>query len=369
MKRLLAIRFLGSVVLTPLLCGAPLGTYIFSGKASGSVGSQIFSGATLSVTGTADTQNIEQGFLPFKEIDFSPGAAVLTISGVGSATFSGLVFIVDNYGNGLLLLGGLFSPLGASDIIELTDADLGSSIFATYFLNTSIGPIGPAPDRAIASWQGISTSLGTVSLTSYTDVTFQAIVVPEPTSYILVVSGLLSLVALLHRRKLRPLNFPGTKRSSPWLSNDQSFPLRLSKRILTLFRDDHEVENLDDSRIDAHRRESCPFAPFRPNNHSVCVNWPSLNPAANKSESQIYLAISSLAIHLGRNHHVHGSEQLIPLSKQRLTRFSVPLRLKPQKLELWRQDYNRERPHSALADRTPDEFTRRLEGRPFGAAF
>ncbi len=36
-----------------------------------------------------------------------------------------------------------------------------------------------------------------------------------------------------------------------------------------------------------------------------------------------------------------------------------------EKLERWRQDYNRERPHSALADRTPGEFARRLEGRPF----
>ena len=36
-----------------------------------------------------------------------------------------------------------------------------------------------------------------------------------------------------------------------------------------------------------------------------------------------------------------------------------------KKLERWRQDYNQERPHTALDDRTPDEFARALSVRPF----
>jgi putative transposase len=36
-----------------------------------------------------------------------------------------------------------------------------------------------------------------------------------------------------------------------------------------------------------------------------------------------------------------------------------------QKLENWRGDYNQNRPHSALADRTPEEFASILSGRPF----
>lgn len=35
------------------------------------------------------------------------------------------------------------------------------------------------------------------------------------------------------------------------------------------------------------------------------------------------------------------------------------------KLEDWRHDYNQKRPHSALADRTPEEFARELGLRPF----
>jgi putative transposase len=36
-----------------------------------------------------------------------------------------------------------------------------------------------------------------------------------------------------------------------------------------------------------------------------------------------------------------------------------------KKLELWRHDYNQNRPHSALADRTPEEFAQKLGLRPF----
>ena len=36
-----------------------------------------------------------------------------------------------------------------------------------------------------------------------------------------------------------------------------------------------------------------------------------------------------------------------------------------EKLEHWRRDYNQKRPHTALADRTPEEFARARGGRPF----
>lgn len=37
-----------------------------------------------------------------------------------------------------------------------------------------------------------------------------------------------------------------------------------------------------------------------------------------------------------------------------------------EKIERWRRDYNQNRPHSALDDRTPQEFVGALEARPFG---
>jgi putative transposase len=36
-----------------------------------------------------------------------------------------------------------------------------------------------------------------------------------------------------------------------------------------------------------------------------------------------------------------------------------------EKLDRWRRDYNEKRPHTGLADRTPEEFVRTLGGRPF----
>ena len=36
-----------------------------------------------------------------------------------------------------------------------------------------------------------------------------------------------------------------------------------------------------------------------------------------------------------------------------------------EKLQCWQRDYNQTRPHSALADRTPEEFARTIGGKPF----
>lgn len=195
--------FWGILALTPLLHANAV-TYTFRGVANGSVGTQTFLDATVTVTAKSDTSNVEAGFAQFNEIDFIPGTATLAISGFGSGTFDDLVYIVDNYGSDVLLLGGLF-PSGNADIIELTDADLGSPVFSNYFLTTSLGPIGPSPDEAVASWQNIPTTLGDVSLTTYGAISFQATVGPEPSGQYLVVTGLFAtgIAALLMRWRRR----------------------------------------------------------------------------------------------------------------------------------------------------------------------
>lgn len=191
--------FLGLLALTPLLHANAV-TYTFTGVAIGSVGAQTFLDATVTVTAKSDTNNVEAGFTQFNEIDFMAGAATVGISGIGSGTFDDLVYIVDNYGSDVLLLGGLF-PSGNADIIELTDADLGRPVFSNYFLTTSLGPIGPAPDEAVASWQNIPTTLGDVSLTTYGAISFQATVAPEPSGQCLFLIGLFATgsAALLMR--------------------------------------------------------------------------------------------------------------------------------------------------------------------------
>lgn len=189
--------------MNPLLNAGQIMTYVVSGTASGSVQSSngnstdTFSNVALTITGTADVNTLgESPAFGFNEIDFQPGAALLTISGLGSATFSNLVFIVDNYRNGVLVLGGSFTPTTGLDIVEMTDSDVGSNVFSTYFLDTSIGPVGPAPDEAVASWQNIQTSFGGVTVTSYDDVTFSAAAVPEPGSLMTTIGGLALLLVL-----------------------------------------------------------------------------------------------------------------------------------------------------------------------------
>jgi hypothetical protein len=172
--------------------------------ANGSIGAQTFLDTTVTVTAKSDTNNVGGGFAQFNEIDFMPGAATLAISGIGSGAFDDLVYIVDNYGSDVLLLGGLF-PSGNADIIKLTDADLGRPVFSNYFLTTSLGPIGPAPDEVVASWQNIPTTLGDVSLTTYGAISFQTTVGPEPSGQSLFLMGLFATgsAALLMRRGRR----------------------------------------------------------------------------------------------------------------------------------------------------------------------
>ena len=118
-----------------------LGHLCFCRRRERSVGAKTFANATLNVTGTADITNIGNGGpFPFNEIDFHPGSAVLSISGVASSTFTNLVYIVE---------------------------------------------------------------LGSVTITSYTNVAVQAEVVPEPGNYRLLGAGLLLLARLFRRKMLR----------------------------------------------------------------------------------------------------------------------------------------------------------------------
>jgi hypothetical protein len=104
---LLRVCVLGIVAVAPLVHAGTLANYVFSGTANGSIGAHTFTDATLNVTGIADIQNIENvSAFSFNEIDFLPRAASLTITGLGSGTFTNLVYIVGNYGTGALLLGG-----------------------------------------------------------------------------------------------------------------------------------------------------------------------------------------------------------------------------------------------------------------------
>ena len=163
----------------PLSAGS-IGTYIFTGTASGTAGSASFTGVTLTISATGDigligpcTGGSPQCFL----LDISNGSAAISIGGVGSGTFSAQTYVFDNQ---TAFAGAVGFGL-VSDDIQIHDTDLGSTIFSTYDLATSLGPICCVTDPSTPDWVNLPTTLGNTTISSYTDVSFQAIVgVPEP---------------------------------------------------------------------------------------------------------------------------------------------------------------------------------------------
>jgi len=185
-------------MLAPAAFASAIGTYVFTGVASGSLGGTNFTNATLTITATGDTQNIQPGFNSFNELDFAPGDTKVTISGIGTAGFTNFIYVVDDFGTGVLNLGGLFSQ-GNLVLISMTNASVGSTAFSNYFLSTSLGPLGEAADN-VTNWLNLPTSSGPLSLDSYTNVSFQAGVTPEPRTFVLLPLGLAALL-LIKKRK------------------------------------------------------------------------------------------------------------------------------------------------------------------------
>ena len=79
-----------------------------------------------------------------------------------------------------------FSDEGATnccDIVQIYDGAIGSTAYATYNLQSTIAAQTPeASDPSTSDWIGLNTTLGSFTVTSYSNVTFQvtAATVPEP---------------------------------------------------------------------------------------------------------------------------------------------------------------------------------------------
>src|SRR6266853_543972 len=174
--RILALIVLVLSAASPVFADS-IGTYTFTGTASGTIGGTVFSNAALTVTASGFISTITNGAGIFL-LNVPGGSASFTIIGVGSGTFTDATYVFDNTGLGIAGFGDL-GPSPCCDIIQIRDSDIGSSAFASYDLKSSIGPLGGAPDPALAQWVGRNTSLGSFTVTQYNGVTFQA-TVPEP---------------------------------------------------------------------------------------------------------------------------------------------------------------------------------------------
>lgn len=144
--------------------------YELSGTATGTLGTQSFTGASFTFTGYADTTGV---------FEIAPGVLVnpltsgtVTLSGFGSADVLDPFYFYVNQG----IPGAGLIDLYSGDVIDVT-----ADAFSTYDNASSIGPI--AVDEAALT--PFDTTNGTLSLSSL-DLQFTATVavssVPEPST-------------------------------------------------------------------------------------------------------------------------------------------------------------------------------------------
>jgi hypothetical protein len=190
-------------ILCLALCGPAFsGTLTFTGTATGTIGSTPFTDAMLTVSAPADLSTVMCA-AGTCDVIIGAGFASFTINGVSSGTFTDPTYFFDNqtstfYGTPAGMVG--FGDGG--DLIQMYGALIGTSVFATYNLQSAIGPLGPQfSDPSALSWASINTSLGAFSVTSFSNFTFQVsdtapvATAPEPASFALLGAGLCAILA------------------------------------------------------------------------------------------------------------------------------------------------------------------------------
>jgi uncharacterized protein (TIGR03437 family) len=161
---------LGIIVSAATALAGQTGVFTFSGTATGTIGGTSFTNATLTVTGSGDVSTVScTGGTCM--LNLPVGATSFTIGGVGSGTFTFTSYFFDAQASGVAGFGV------GGDLIQIHDDAIGKTVFTTYDLQSTIGPLGPqAEDPSESDWVGMPTTLGGFTVTSFTNVTFQAVV-------------------------------------------------------------------------------------------------------------------------------------------------------------------------------------------------
>jgi len=168
--------------------------YSFTGTGSGTVGVAGFNDAAFTVSIDADTNDVafQSSLGAFGILNLG---GTIDITGVGVAGFTLPLFVFG--GNGLNAIG--FGNFSQGNLIAIFEPGLG---LAGYDLASNFGPVTSANDN-LDQFANVATSLGTLTYSTMSDVAFVSTInaVPEPSTLVLLVSGLAGLVAWRRRRR------------------------------------------------------------------------------------------------------------------------------------------------------------------------
>jgi hypothetical protein len=174
---------------------AGLITYTESVVATGTIGSQSFSDALVTLTLTADTSGITESSGVFST---SAAMATVNIASIGNATFTNDLVFFNEPGASEAGFEDFSAVGGSAVVLAIFSASLD-----TYELAS---PIGPITGDAHNGGGSFATTLGTLFLQQPENSgTFTATIqsVPEPTSIAMLGTGILTLAGLrLSKRKI-----------------------------------------------------------------------------------------------------------------------------------------------------------------------